>query len=251
MKYAKDAEISGAPPKQLPSVNNTWMWRWRFEYCLSKRIINLRWKVPFKRVLQGAFINICNVFRLRFFFEYLFPGQEFLVWSFDETPMLFNSIDSQETLELKGAKYVRRKLPYCASKERFTHFTSVSSFKWPFGDSPPPSATLFKGKTSSTLAGITRKPNKDVTLPRAMLLQFQECGSYREEDVVEFLEWALPVCERPQESIYVLLDCYGAHDTEAVRECVEPEVYYSLLKRNNELKYGKYNISNILRYGDT
>ena len=54
-----------------------------------------------------------------------------------------------------------------------------------------------------------------------MLLQVQENGSYRSEDVCEFLEWALPQASSPEESIIVVLDWYSGHRTDEVEELLK------------------------------
>ena len=44
-----------------------------------------------------------------------------------------------------------------------------------------------------------------------MFCQTQEKGSYRTEDMLDFLEWSLPTAACPQESIVVLLDWFAPH----------------------------------------
>ena len=53
------------------------------------------------------------------------------------------------------------------------------------------------------------------------MIQVQENGSYRSEDVCEFLEWALPQATSPEESIIVILDWYSGHRTEEVEQLLE------------------------------
>jgi hypothetical protein len=57
-------------------------------------------------------------------------------------------------------------------------------------------------------------------LPPWILLQFQECGSYRTEDCLDFLDWALEPAACPQESIIVLLDWFAPHLSAEVRALV-------------------------------
>ena len=57
-------------------------------------------------------------------------------------------------------------------------------------------------------------------LPDFLLVQVQEYGSYRSEDVVEALDWMLPMANNSRESIIVLLDWYSGHRTEEVRELI-------------------------------
>jgi len=56
--------------------------------------------------------------------------------------------------------------------------------------------------------------------PPWLLVQFQERGSYRTEDVLEFLEWALEPAACPQESTIVMLDWFSAHLAPEVAELV-------------------------------
>ena len=57
-----------------------------------------------------------------------------------------------------------------------------------------------------------------------MKVQVQEHGSYRSEDVVEALDWMLPVANIPSESIIVILDWYSGHLTKEVAELVEMDM---------------------------
>ena len=59
-----------------------------------------------------------------------------------------------------------------------------------------------------------------LTTPPWMLLQTQEKGSYRTEDMLDFLDWSLPTAACPEESIIVLLDWFAAHLSEEVAELV-------------------------------
>ena len=53
-----------------------------------------------------------------------------------------------------------------------------------------------------------------------VFVQTQEKGSYRVEDVLEFLDWWLPVAEHPQDSLLVMLDWFSAHLHEKVQQLV-------------------------------
>jgi hypothetical protein len=55
-------------------------------------------------------------------------------------------------------------------------------------------------------------------------VQVQEHGSYRSEDVVEALDWMLPVANIPSESIIVILDWYSGHLTKEVAELVRMDM---------------------------
>jgi len=53
-----------------------------------------------------------------------------------------------------------------------------------------------------------------------VLIQTQEKGSYRVEDVLEFLDWWLPVAEQPEDCLLVMLDWFSAHLHEKVQQLV-------------------------------
>ncbi len=53
-----------------------------------------------------------------------------------------------------------------------------------------------------------------------MLVQTQEKGSYRTDDMIAFLDWALPTAACPSESIVVILDWFAPHLSEEVHELV-------------------------------
>ncbi|CAK0864054.1 unnamed protein product, partial [Prorocentrum cordatum] len=53
-----------------------------------------------------------------------------------------------------------------------------------------------------------------------MKVQTQENGSHRSEDVVEALEWMLPLANTQQESFVVVLDWHSGRLTEEVADCV-------------------------------
>ena len=51
-------------------------------------------------------------------------------------------------------------------------------------------------------------------------LQYQERGSYRAEDCVDFLDWALPAASCPADSVVVMLDWFSAHLSEEVQALI-------------------------------
>ena len=54
-----------------------------------------------------------------------------------------------------------------------------------------------------------------------MLLQAQECGSYRAEDMVQALDWMLPKAIVPEDSTVLLLDWYSGHRAPEVEDLVK------------------------------
>ena len=85
-------------------------------------------------------------------------------------------------------------------------------------DGVPKVAMLFKGKPKGR---IFRRLNKYKLKKPWMKVQVQKCGSYRSEDMVEALDWMLPVASSPEDSIIVLLDWFSGHLTDEVEELIK------------------------------
>ena len=66
-------------------------------------------------------------------------------------------------------------------------------------------------------------------VPPWLLVQFQEHGSYRTDDVVDFLDWSLEPAACPQQSTVVLLDWFSAHLSREVAELVAKKGHVLLL----------------------
>ena len=66
-------------------------------------------------------------------------------------------------------------------------------------------------------------------VPPWLLVQFQERGSYRTEDVVDFLDWALEPAACPQQSTVVLLGWFSAHLSAEVAALVARKGHILLL----------------------
>ena len=89
---------------------------------------------------------------------------------------------------------------------------------------PPPAkpkipkfAMMFKGaKDGKILKDLRALDNPDF-----LLIQVQEYGSYRSEDVVEALNWMLPRANKSWESMIVMLGWYSGHRTDEVRDLIK------------------------------
>ena len=112
----------------------------------------------------------------------------------------------------KGASRVGAKEDHHGTRQRYTIMSTVQSWTVD-GGAVPRIAVLFKADSGErVLSGLSPPP--------WLLLQTQERGSYRTEDVVAFLEWTLPRATRAEESIVVLLDWFAAHLSEEVATCI-------------------------------
>ena len=67
---------------------------------------------------------------------------------------------------------------------------------------------------------ILRSIHASSVCPDFLLLQVQGKGSYRDTDIRDFLDWALAVADRSDESIVVMLDWVSSHRADVVASFV-------------------------------
>ena len=174
-----------APSQELstPTLNHSWLRRWRRLHSVSWRSVNLRFKCS-RHILKSRLkVFWGNVLRVRFLHAELEPQGEFVIEGFDQKPLWFTASSQEKTLSLRGALKVAVKENVPMTRARFTGMTRC---RWP---TPPGDgkeiAVLFKA------SGGGRRIRSGLRVPPGVLLQFQEKGSYRLEDVLEYLEWIL------------------------------------------------------------
>ena len=187
---------------------------------------------------------IANLHRLKQLWK-LCHGSLPMRWnSIDQKPSYFNNAAATGTFGRRG-KPVTVREKFAASRERYTICTTVQAETYDrlpakavenempiLIDSddeevkmePPPAkpktpkfAIMFKGAKDGKII----KDLRALDNPDFLLIQVQEYGSYRSEDVVEALEWMLPRANDSTESMVVMLDWYSGHRTEEVRNLIK------------------------------
>ena len=136
-------------------------------------------------------------------------------YSVDQKPSWFNNAGQKGNFAVKGSKNGSVRENFAKTRQRYTIMTGVPS--WLTADEVPKMAVLFKGAKGGRIVGSILK---DFDKPDWMKLQTQEFGSYRSEDVVEYLQWALPAASSSKESIIVILDWYTGHRTPEVERLI-------------------------------
>ena len=184
--HAEQKELGQLPPHAdlcLPVLNSTWLKRWRRLHGISWRTVNLRFKSSRDIVKKRLRIFWSNVLRVRFLHRLLEPMGELVFEGFDQTPLWFTASSQEKTLALRGSRKVAVKENLPMSRSRFTAMTRC---RWP---APPQDgkeiALLFRA------SGGGVRIREGLRVPPGVLLQFQEKGSYRLPDVLEYLEWVL------------------------------------------------------------
>lgn len=213
----------GAAPKDLPKIDKHFLSRWRAQFGISYRSITCRFKVSEAKARERIRVMLGNIFRLRTLWRLVFGDRPMRWLSMDQKPSWFNNAGLKGTFTRRGAKTVTTKTDHTGIRQRYTICTCVQS--WPStADDPPRCAVMFKG--SSGPAGTIRD---GLQRPEWLLIQVQEKGSYRTEDVLAFLEWALPQARDASESTILLLDWYSAHLSPEVQDLVNRKGHVLLL----------------------
>ena len=184
--WHEQKEAGRVAPSQVlstPTLNHCWLRRWRRLHSVSWRSVNLRFKCS-RHILKSRLkVFWGNVLRVRFLHAELEPQGEFVIEGFDQKPLWFTASSQEKTLSLRGALKVAVKENVPMTRARFTGMTRC---RWP---SPPADgkeiAILFKA------SGGGVRIRDGLRVPPGVLLQFQEKGSYRLEDVLEYMEWIL------------------------------------------------------------
>ena len=211
-------------PKLIGNAGHKWFQRWRESYNLVKKVTGMKLKTPWSSIKKRIRVFLNNIFRLRAFWEIIHPDTPMRFISLDQKPSWFNNAGHTGTFAQRGGRAPTVRENFNQTRERYSILTCVPS--WGHGASgsqpsssqvPPKIAILFKG---SATGSVKRQLRKCKHLKSWMLVQTQEHGSYRSEDMVEALDFLLPPANDSTESIIVLLDWYSGHLTDEVAALV-------------------------------
>lgn len=213
---------------QLPKINRSWVQRWRKQFRISWRARTVAYKVSRQKLKERLGVLWRNSIRLRVLHQCLFPSGKLRFRSYDQKPLWHNAVGGQKTLALKGAKDVDIKENVHATRCRFTAMTKAVQISGETledacarssgsGD-PNQLAVLFKADTDRI------KANLDV--PSGCLVQTGPKGSYRVEQVLEFLRWDLGAADSTDGSCceVVCLDWFSAHLDPEVDKLIKDRV---------------------------
>ena len=204
-------------PNLEDNAGHCWFMRWRRRFGIVKMVTGMKLKVPWEKVKRRVRVLLGNIFRLRAFWDILYPGTELRFLSLDQKPSWFNNAGHTGTFGKKGGGQPSVKEVFAHTRQRYTILTTVPSWGHCGCDDPPKVALLFKAAAGGTVIKGLRESER---LPPWMKVQAQENGSYRSEDMVEALEWMLPDAKTPAESVVVMLDWYSGHLIKEVAKVV-------------------------------
>ena len=199
-------------------INSVWIARWRKYYGITFRTRNICYTISRDKLKHRIGVFWRNVLRFRILWK-IFHGTDAKFLSGDQKPFYFNANDSNKVLHFKGTRRVEAIENHAASRMRFSGMSLCLS--WVNKDQEeygaPKLAVLFKGiGTISLPAGHP-----------AVTVQWGEKGSYRVQQVLEWLAFALP--DSKVAVVCVQLDWYAAH--------LDSEVFDYIRSRGHHVIY--------------
>ena len=175
-------------PKLEGGAGYSYLRRWRSKFGITYRTVSLRFKCARSVLTHRLKAFWSNVLRVRILHTLLVrrdlerDGGLFME-GFDQKPMWFTSASAERTYNVKGRPKVAVKENVPLSRSRFTVMTRCRHPEPPTDDKE--TAVLFKA------SGGGIRIRNGLRTPPDVLLQLQEKGSYRLQDVVEYMEWIL------------------------------------------------------------
>ena len=234
----------GAAALRLPLLDGdagkVWLARWRKEWGIVMKACGMQLKVSWRKILRRVACSFGNYWRLRFFWETLFPGVPMKWISLDEKPSWFNNAGHVGTFAQRGRIATVRE-DFGATRSRYSLLTSVCSWTLPNAEAlsqMPCICVLFKGTPGGT---IQQRLDEDFEGPAWMKVHLQINGSYRSSDMVDALRWILPDADKPEDSIIVLLDWYSGHRTEEVEDLIAAKGHVLLFHGGGTTPFGQIN----------
>ena len=126
-RYAEAAVAKGVPVT-LPDITGQWVRRFCWQYRISLRKPNKRWKVSRRVLIQRLRIMWVNVHRARRQIQLCF-GYDPEIWNFDQKPLHRSEVGSKlrGALSFRGVKEVAIKELHDSTRDRFTANTMTKS----------------------------------------------------------------------------------------------------------------------------
>ena len=215
--YCVDNLIAGQRPR-VPKFTWKWLMRWMNEFGLSLRKPNRRYKVPKRIIEERLEIWWINLHRLRALaVECL--GYDLEMENFDQSPFHNNETGAQDkpSLSLTGSCSVPLVEGRHDVLERWTgQFTTWSNADRVMAEGPPYCELMFKGSPDGPMLLKLREACRSGGFGPWLTIATQWKGSYREADILNFLEKHLPPITGDRHWRIMMADDFGPHKSENV-----------------------------------
>lgn len=204
-------------PVQCFKPDSWWFKRWEEEYGLSMRQANRKYAVPRNVLKERLEIFWVVLFRLRYLILLVF-GYDPLLLNWDQSPFHHNETGSQNkpTLGIRGAT-----VPVVEGKSdvqsRWTaNLMTQSRFTAVAGGSMPATECMFKAEPDGPVDAHLQTFLRNHRFPSWFTVTVAPKGSYREQDVIEFLQKHLEEWKEGRDWRLIFADDFSAHKTDNV-----------------------------------
>ena len=206
------ASLLNGEPVQTFVPDYWWVQRWLDDYGLSLRKANRKYQVPRAVLKERLEIFWVNLFRLRLFILRVF-GYEPVILNFDQSPFHHNETGSQNkpTLSVRGSTVpivegnADVKSRWTANLTTVSNFTAVAEI--PFCE------VMFKAESDGRVNDRLQAYIRSGGFPSWFSVSTAPKGSYREQDIILFLERHLEEWREGRDWRILLADDASAHRT--------------------------------------
>ena len=209
--YAYACLLNGVPAETV-KADSWWCRRWEEDYGLSMRKANRKYAVPRQVVKERLEIFWVVLFRIRRCIMLAF-GYDPLILNFDQSPFHHNETGSQNkpTLGVRGST-----VPVVEGnsdvKSRWSgNFTTQSRFTGSSGGPMPPAECMFKAEKDGIVDARLQAFLRSRGFPQWFTVTVGPKGSYREHDIIAFLQKHLEPWRPGRDWRILLCDDYSAH----------------------------------------
>jgi hypothetical protein len=214
--YSYATLLNGEPVASF-KADSWWFKRWEEEYGLSMRMANRKYAVPRRVVKERLEIFWVVLFRLRLFIALVFK-YDALILNFDQSPYHHNETGSQNkpTLAIRGSV-----VPVVEGnsdvKSRWTANLTTQSVFIGRSDGPMPAVEcMFKAEKDGAVQARLQAFHRSRGFPAWFSVTVGPKGSYREYDIIAWLEKHLETWNDGRDWRIYLCDDYSCHKTDNV-----------------------------------
>lgn len=215
-EYCFQSLLHGQRP-QVFEATSKWFSVFEADYGLTLRTPNRRFKAPRHVLMERLKIFWINVFRLRALCVAA-NGYDLEMENFDQSPYHANEVGSQnqKTLAVAGACEVPLVEGHADTRERWTgNFTTFSDKQRIMDGEIPYVELMFKAEGQLKEARLREHARSRGYGPWLSIATSPK-GSYREADVLNFLERHLPASDADRHWRVLLADDFAAHKSDNV-----------------------------------
>jgi hypothetical protein len=215
-EYAYACMVNGSPVQSI-TPDSHWFKRWAEDYGLSMRMANRKYAVPRNVLKERLEIFWVSLFRMRYFILLVF-GYDPRIENWDQSPFHHNETGAQNkpTLAVRGSvvpvvegtsDVKSRWTVNLCTRSDFDAAVAVADGANPAGE------CMFKAERDGSVDARLQAFLRSRGFPSWFTVTVGPKGSYRELDIISFLEKHLEEWTDGRDWRILLCDDYSAHKT--------------------------------------